>query len=270
MATEEDLNGQVQSKSEYINSRKNNTYYQVIVSILNASCKNCASILDVGSRGVDVISDLPIPLKVSLDLLYPLEKEGIISIKGDFFDYNPQEKFDIVCCFQTLEHIDNAQAFAQKLLSVGKNVIISVPYMWLHGASKNHVQDPVYEDKLFSWIGRSYDLSILVREDLSRMILCYFENNTNFINNFVQNKITLYNNMHTAQSAPKKSLCDLATKEQLIKLYDEWLNILKLKKSNLKEEDIIGILKMLENGISSPDSSTKKLIINKIQKIKLY
>jgi hypothetical protein len=39
--------------------------------------------MDVGYNGIDLLSHLNIPLKVSLDLRYPLRANGIISVHDD-------------------------------------------------------------------------------------------------------------------------------------------------------------------------------------------
>lgn len=79
---------------------------------------------------------------------------GIEAIRQDFFAYEPKQEFDIVCCFQVLEHIQDVESFCQKLLRLSRNlVIVSVPYMWEKGWCKSHVQDPINYDKLVSWFG---------------------------------------------------------------------------------------------------------------------
>lgn len=76
-----------------------------------------------------------IPQKTMLNDRYP---EGITTppdvslIETDFYKFNPSEKYDLVICNQVMEHVDDPAAFAQKLLSIGKVVIASVPYRYCH------------------------------------------------------------------------------------------------------------------------------------------
>lgn len=256
-------------KEEYLEQRKNKQYYKALQTIIDGVGKNCASLLDVGSRGVDLISHLPAAKKVSIDMLYPLEAEGVISVKGDFFAYEPEQRFDLVCCFQVLEHIENARAFAQKLLACGKNVIVSVPYMWWHEAYGGHKQDPVYEDKLLSWFDRPYDFSLIVRDAYeARLIACYFENNMQFVKQFVDNSVTLYD---MSETSPEQETMLLALKnrhECLIKKYDDWQRYARFSKQEYTQNDINAIVKLIEKGLLSQDEELKRKVLEKLANLR--
>ncbi len=161
----------------YKNKRSEYRYYKYIRNLLAILSINCDSILDVGSRGMDYISFLPIKEKASIDLEIPLEKDGIESIKGDFLKYEFKKSYDIVCCFQVLEHIEdeNVYAFAKRLIEVGKIVVVSVPYMWDKGICKWHCQDPVSIDKLISWFGRPPVFVQNIYDDLGRMVAIFID-----------------------------------------------------------------------------------------------
>lgn len=256
-------------KEEYLEQRKNKQYYKALQTIIDGVGKNCTSILDVGSRGVDLISHLPAAKKVSIDMLYPLEAEGVIPVKGDFFAYEPEQRFDLVCCFQVLEHIENARAFAQKLLACGKNTIVSVPYMWWHEAYDGHKQDPVYEDKLLSWFDRPYDFSLIVRDAYeARLIACYFENNMHFVKQFVQNSLQLYDTAQPTADGEKQLLRLKAQQECLIKKYDDWLHIISFLKQNYTKNDINAVLKLLEKGLLAQDCAAKQNVLEKLIHLK--
>lgn len=55
--------------------------------------------------------------------------------------------------------------FAQKLFTLGKTVIISVPYKWPKGRCKEHVHDPVDENKLYNWVKKKPDQYWVIKED---------------------------------------------------------------------------------------------------------
>lgn len=60
-------------------------YYKYIRSLISICSINAKSMIDVGSAGIDLLSHCSnVPEKYSIDLNYPLSKEGIISIKEDF------------------------------------------------------------------------------------------------------------------------------------------------------------------------------------------
>ena len=153
---------------------------RVIELLTKASIAGCESILDVGSRGVDVISGLPLKVKVSLDLEKPLVAEGVESIVGDFLTYSTEELFDIVCCFHTLEHIPDVSAFTDRLFAMTKKyVFISVPYKLPVGLCAEHIHDPIDEVKLASWTTRQPIIKEIINEQtLPRMICIYKEKNS--------------------------------------------------------------------------------------------
>ena len=143
--------------STYYDLRKNYRYYKYVRSILGMVSLNANSILDVGSNGVDVISWLPCKAKVSVDLENPLKHDGVESIKADFITYKFKNRYDIVTCFQVLEHVSNEKIviFAKKLLELGRVVVVSVPHMWPKGACEGHLQDPVDYNKIVGWFGQA-------------------------------------------------------------------------------------------------------------------
>ncbi len=176
------------STQNYVEQRAHLKYYEALRYLLAGLTKGTKNIIDVGSNGVDMLSHLNVPLKYSLDLRNPCTAEGIVPIKEDWLKYNVEEKFDVVCCFQVLEHVADATDFAQKLLSSAKILIVSVPYYWAAGSCKYHVHDPVSEEKLYSWFKRHYDFSMIVHDnERQRLILIYFQDNTKFIDTFISN-----------------------------------------------------------------------------------
>lgn len=142
-------------QTNYIVSRRDFLYYKYVRTLISICSINAKSLIDVGSGGMDVISHCKhIPHKISLDLRNPVNGEGIEGIKKDFFTYKVKERFDIVCCFQVIEHIQEAEKFCQKLLELSNNILVcSVPYKWKKNEVPGHVQDPIDVDKLSGWFG---------------------------------------------------------------------------------------------------------------------
>lgn len=160
----------------YVEERQNFIYYKVLKRILKIISQNNDSIIDVGSFGVDMISDLPLSQKVSVCLNRPItNKGGVKGYKMDFFKYTPETHFDIVTCFQVIEHVQDAYNFTQKLFSTGKTVLISLPYKWKEGTCKYHCQDPVDENKIYSWTKTKPDYTWLCQDQdhLYRIICLY-------------------------------------------------------------------------------------------------
>jgi trans-aconitate methyltransferase len=95
-------------------------------------------------------------------------------IQADFYTWKPDRNYDVVLCLQVLEHLDNPKEFAQKLLQVGKTVIISVPYKWKEGSCKYHTQDPIDKEKLKGWVGREPDEQHVVTDKGLERIICVY------------------------------------------------------------------------------------------------
>jgi hypothetical protein len=80
---------------------------------------------------------------------------------------------DLVLCLQVLEHLQDPETVARKLLDSGRIVIMSVPYQWPAGRNPRHLQDPVSEVKLIGWAGRAPVETRLVRNGVDRLIAVF-------------------------------------------------------------------------------------------------
>lgn len=165
----------------YWNRRKDFLYYQVVRILAAGLSEGVGSVLDVGSHGspyLDWFEDVPV--RTSLDLVEPYRAEGITSIVSDYLVWQPDRRYDMVLCLQVLEHVPDARSFARKLLASGRIVIISVPYRWPAGQSRNHVQDPVTMKKIVGWFGRAPNHAQLVVEPSNgkERLVCVFEEHT--------------------------------------------------------------------------------------------
>lgn len=159
----------------YYESRKTFNYYTKVNEILgNIKFK---TIIDIGSRKSPILEKIPSDIeKAALDVI-PI-KSGSDDIKqhtGDFYTWTPDKIYDVVLCLQVLEHLDNPKLFTRKLFETGKKVIISVPYKWKKGFCKYHVQDPVDEDKIYSWTQKTPTSSYIIEDrGVKRLICTYF------------------------------------------------------------------------------------------------
>jgi len=140
-------------------------YYHVVRVLVGHIGARAKSLIDVGSAGYPYLDWFPhVGRRVSLDLKQPFVAPGIESITTDFLKFETDEVFDIATCFQVMEHVRDPKGFAQKLLKLGKTVVVSVPYKWEKGWAKTHIQDPVDEEKLLSWFGRKPNFEYICRE----------------------------------------------------------------------------------------------------------
>lgn len=153
------------SANAYWEERKDILYYQVVRTLTSHIGRKAESIIDVGSAGCPYLDWYDhIPNRTSVDLKAPYKAEGISSYTSDFLEWQPDRKYDIVTCLQVLEHVPHATEFAQKLLSLGHVVVVSLPYRWPHGKTKSHIHDPVDRDKILTWFGRKPNFEYICRE----------------------------------------------------------------------------------------------------------
>jgi len=162
----------------YWHRRQDFLYYQVVRILATKLAEGSDSILDVGSHGSPYLEWFAdVPHRTSLDLVEPYRADGIDSVVSDFLTWEPDRRYDLVLCLQVLEHVRDARSFARKLLASGRIVVVSVPYRWPAGKSKNHVQDPVTMAKLLDWFGRKPDHTHLVVEPSTskERLVCVFD-----------------------------------------------------------------------------------------------
>jgi len=171
-------NDSVQSNnSDYWEKRKDSIYLHAVQQICRKFASRPSAVIDVGSNGTPILEwhrDGANRL-VSIDLICPYTAPGVESLTQDFLNYSPDEPFDLLTCLQVLEHVEDPHAFAQRLLLTCKLIVVSVPYKWATGSCLAHRHDPVDEQKMFSWFGRTPEFSYIARElnGISRLIQVY-------------------------------------------------------------------------------------------------
>ncbi len=161
----------------YWHARRKMAYYREVIRLARQYAPAARSVLDVGPHGTPLVCELDwIPEKTAVDLA-KVEMPGVTCLQMDFLEYEPSRMFDLVLCLQVLEHVPQAEAFAQKLLGTGHTVIISVPYCWPAGVCKPHVHDPVDRDKLLGWTGKPSITDVVVRDRRRDRLIAVFEGN---------------------------------------------------------------------------------------------
>jgi SAM-dependent methyltransferase len=162
------------SGDEYWQRRQHLRYYTEVVRLARHHAPSGGRAIDVGAGATRVLQELAwFEDRVALDLVPIRRQQGVTTIRADFLDYQPKEEFDLVLCLQVLEHLDDPAGFAEKLFTLGRTLIISVPYMWPAGEYPPHKQDPVDEAKLAAWTCREPVESTVVADDRDRLIAVY-------------------------------------------------------------------------------------------------
>ncbi len=161
----------------YWRRRKDAIYLFATRQICRRFCESPSSVIDVGSNRTPTLEwhRRTASHLVSLDLRRPYVASGVESLTCDFFQYRPSRSFDLVTCFQVLEHVPDPAPFAKKLIELGKVIVVSVPYKWKKGKCRYHLHDPVDQAKMLDWFGREPDFSYVARElnKVARLIHVY-------------------------------------------------------------------------------------------------
>ncbi|WP_299413460.1 hypothetical protein [Acaryochloris sp. IP29b_bin.148] len=162
------------SNNDYWEKRKTLDYYKKVIKLAKKHSPEAQSVIDVGTHISQTITRLDwIPDKTAIDLKHLPEIPGARNIQCDFMTFKPEQRYDLVLCLQVLEHLDCPELFTDKLLKIGKKVIISVPYKWPEGQCQYHVQDPVDEDKLLSWTHKSWIEMAIAHDRAKRMVAVF-------------------------------------------------------------------------------------------------
>ncbi len=150
--------------NSYWKKRQHLLYYQAVRILTEDLAAGASSIIDVGSSGCPYLDWFPdVPHRTSLDLRKPYKAPGVNSVTADLLEWEPDRHYDVVLCLQVIEHVPEAEAFAQKLLTLGDVLVATVPHRWNPG-TPGHVHDPVDEAKMLSWFGRQPNYSYICRE----------------------------------------------------------------------------------------------------------
>lgn len=154
-----------QKQNDYFEKRKNLLYYQVARTLATGLSNKASSMIDVGSGGCPYLDWFDnIPHKTSIDIYKPYKARKVNAIRGDFIKWKTDRHYDIALCLQVLEHVEEPEPFAKKLLDIASIVVVSVPYRWQAGRCKQHIHDPVGEEKMLEWFGRKPNFSYICHE----------------------------------------------------------------------------------------------------------
>jgi SAM-dependent methyltransferase len=158
----------------YWGKRKHLAYYREVLDVARTYALAGGSVIDVGAGNTQVIDALAwFSRRIVLDRCDIVPRPGVERIVMDFMEYRPHASFDLVLCLQVLEHLDDPAAFARKLLGSGMTLVLSVPYRWPAGISRNHKHDPIDEAKLLSWIGQEPIETRIIKNGRERLIAVY-------------------------------------------------------------------------------------------------
>lgn len=165
----------LQRKLGYWEARRHMLYYKAVFQYVSVAGYDARTLIDIGSESAEYVQWLGwIPERSILDLRIPQKPQGITAIEVDFFEFTPPQVYDVALCCQVLEHVPDPAAFCDKLKTIARHLVITVPYKWL-GNAPGHIHDPVDEAKLQGWMKVRASSSQIVTEPFreARLISYY-------------------------------------------------------------------------------------------------
>jgi hypothetical protein len=158
--------------SSFYDSESTRAYYRVALDLVTRL--RPSSVLDVGGRQSPVLSSLPPSIsRTCLDIeRLPRLDPGIRFVHADFTTWTPDQTYDLVLCLEVLPHVEDPAAFAQKLFTVGRTVLLSIPYRLPRGMSPGR-HSSLDETTLATWTGRRPTGVQLVRDGFDRLLAVY-------------------------------------------------------------------------------------------------
>jgi 2-polyprenyl-3-methyl-5-hydroxy-6-metoxy-1,4-benzoquinol methylase len=143
--------------SNYWGDRKGHDLYRLMLAMAAGMFREARSAIDVGCFTSGLLVEMDwIHRRVATDIQTRLAEnwkpvQGVEFVAGDAFAIDYPEKFDLVISCQTIEHLEKPAEFVEKLLSLGKGLLLSTTYETPHGLIKGHIQDPISLEKFQSW-----------------------------------------------------------------------------------------------------------------------
>ena len=160
----------------YWEDRMNHDLYRLMLGMCSAIFHNANSAIDVGCYTSGLIVEMDwIKKRVATDLKSYLSDnwrsvKGVDFIGGDAFNLKFDQQFDLVISNQTVEHLEDPASFVNKLLSIGKGLIISTTYQTPAGLIEGHIQDPIDMQKFLSWFPVDIDSYTICHHPLNKKI----------------------------------------------------------------------------------------------------
>lgn len=161
----------------YWEARKGKDLYGMMRLLAKQYAPAAQSAIDVGCYVGGLICDLDwIPNRVAADIQnWSKEWAAVDGVKFMHVDaFALVETYDLVVSSQTIEHVENANGFAERLCRLGRTVLISTTYKVPAGKIEGHIQDPIDLDKFVGWFPRAPRNVSIVADPFSDFIIGVF------------------------------------------------------------------------------------------------
>lgn len=162
-------------RNDYWKARREHDLYRITTCLAESMFADAKSCIDVGCYVGGLICEFDwIERRVASDIqpLMPhwAHVRDVEFVQGDAFAIDFKEPFDLVMSQQTVEHLDRPAEFIEKLISLGRGLIVSTTYEVPPGTIEGHVQDPISLEKFKSWFPCELDAWVICHHPTSRML----------------------------------------------------------------------------------------------------
>ncbi|MFN4183859.1 MAG: class I SAM-dependent methyltransferase [Hyphomonas sp.] len=163
-------------RNDYWRNRAHHDLYRITVAMAQGMFSDAKSAIDVGCYTSGIMVELDwIEKRVASDISSYLASswehvQGVDFVPGNAFELDFGQKFDLVLSNQTIEHVEDPKGFVEKLLSIGRGLIISTTYEVAAGVIDGHIQDPISLEKFQSWFPCDLDAWFICHHPTARHI----------------------------------------------------------------------------------------------------
>lgn len=165
---------------DYWRLRKKFVYLHICRRLIEVISHSATVVADVGSNKSPLLDFYgKIEKKFSVDIDSPYVADDVISVKEDFYNWEPPISVQVASCFQVIEHVPDPAKFAKRLLELFEVSIVSVPYLEPAGLNPGHINNDIDLETLIDWFGRAPNFYYIAKElSGDERIICVFDRTT--------------------------------------------------------------------------------------------
>ncbi len=163
-------------RNSYWTNRLHQDLYRITVAMAKAMFSDAKSVIDVGCYTSGIMVELDwIEKRVASDIQVGLAAswehvDGVEFVGGNAFELDFEAPFDLVLSNQTVEHLEDPTGFINKLLTLGRGLIVSTTYETPAGLIDGHIQDPISYEDFISWFPCELDAYFICHHPSARQI----------------------------------------------------------------------------------------------------
>lgn len=164
----------------YWNRRKNYVYLHVSRRLIEILAHSATAVADIGSNRSPILEYFGAKqTKYSVDITNPYRATDVVSVKEDFYEWQPPEPLQVGTCLQVIEHVSEPQRFCRRMLEVFEISIISVPYLEPSGVNPGHINNDIDLSTVTSWFGKKPNFHYIAKElSGDERLICVFDRAT--------------------------------------------------------------------------------------------